>query len=205
MPASPLANTVIRGSTPTGLTVTTRDGRPARLAVLDEDGNVIADGPVDREDERGRLIIMERNTRIEVQEANTALPPADDMVTVTLTIPRSEHAKLLVFMYGQRPKLPTVSPENDIEALHRLWRIANGHSGQCRYVAAFLLGLYNGNRFPFDLTSLRALDDEIVADCLAVLAMDSRPSAEVHVLLGVPGQAFEELAADWRIRDRRLA
>lgn len=40
-----LANTVIRGSTPTGLTVTTRDGRPARLAVLDEHGNVIADGP----------------------------------------------------------------------------------------------------------------------------------------------------------------
>lgn len=44
LPAAPLANTVIRGSTPTGLTVTTRDGRPARLAVLDEDGNVIAEG-----------------------------------------------------------------------------------------------------------------------------------------------------------------
>lgn len=96
------------------------------------------------------------------------------------------------------------TPEQ-LDALQRLWRIANGHSGQCRYVAAFLLGLYNGNRFPFDLTNFRALDAEIVADCLAVLEMDSCPSAEVHVLLGVPGQAFEKLAQDWRIRDRRAA
>lgn len=28
-----------------GLTVTTRDGRPARLAIIDSDGNVIESGP----------------------------------------------------------------------------------------------------------------------------------------------------------------
>ncbi|WP_018991283.1 class II aldolase/adducin head domain-containing protein [Aromatoleum toluclasticum] len=39
-----LAHTVISGSATTGMTVTTRDGRPARLAVLDEDGNVIEAG-----------------------------------------------------------------------------------------------------------------------------------------------------------------
>lgn len=96
-----------------------------------------------------------------------------------------------------------VPTENPLEALRRLWGIANGHSGQCRYIAAFLLGLYNGNRFPFDLTSFRALDDEIVADCLAVLATDSRARYEVHVLLGVPGKAFEKLASDWRIQERK--
>lgn len=95
-----------------------------------------------------------------------------------------------------------MSTHEQIEALRRLWGIAQGNSGQCRYVAAFLLGLYNGNRFPFDLTNFRALDEEIVADCLAALAMDSRPAAEVHVLLGVPGKAFEKLASDWRIADR---
>lgn len=36
-----LANAVISGVTYRGLTVTTRDGRPARLAILDEHGNVI--------------------------------------------------------------------------------------------------------------------------------------------------------------------
>ena len=88
-----------------------------------------------------------------------------------------------------------------MEALHRLWKIANGNSGQCRYVARFLLGLYNGTRFPFDLTDFRCLDDEIFRDCLQVLALDHRPVSEVHVLLGVPGVAFEDLATDWRVRD----
>lgn len=40
-----LANAVISGVTHQGLTVTTRDGRPAQLAVLDEHGNVIDAGP----------------------------------------------------------------------------------------------------------------------------------------------------------------
>jgi type II secretory pathway predicted ATPase ExeA len=31
-----------------------------------------------------------------------------------------------------------------MEALRRLWEIANGHSGQCLVVAGFLLGLFNG-------------------------------------------------------------
>lgn len=45
-----------------------------------------------------------------------------------------------------------------LEALRRLVRIAKGDSGQCRYVASFLLGLYNGFRFKFDLTDFRAID-----------------------------------------------
>ena len=87
-------------------------------------------------------------------------------------------------------------------ALRHLWVIANGHSGQCRIVARFLLGLYNGTRFPFDMTDFRCLDSELFEECLTVLRMDNTPAAEVHVLLGVPGQAFEKLADDWRIEDR---
>lgn len=29
-----------------------------------------------------------------------------------------------------------------LDALQRLWKIAHGHSGQCRIVACFLLGLF---------------------------------------------------------------
>lgn len=89
--------------------------------------------------------------------------------------------------------------DEQFAALQRLWRIANGNSGQCRYVAAFLLGLYNGPRFPFDLTSFRALDTAIVEDCLKVLAMDSTRIGEVHTLLGVPSEQFAQLAEDWNI------
>jgi hypothetical protein len=91
--------------------------------------------------------------------------------------------------------------KNGMQALRRLWAHANGITSQCKWTAAFLLGLYNGYRFPFNLTSFRALDDELVRDCLLVLLMDSRPKKEIHTLLGVGNEPFEALAKDWGIQD----
>ena len=88
-----------------------------------------------------------------------------------------------------------------VAALHRLLAIAQGHSGQCKYVAAFLLGLYNGNRFKFDLTDFRCLDTAIFYDCLEVLKMDHSPVREVHLYFKDGGKIWEQLAKDWRIRD----
>jgi hypothetical protein len=87
-------------------------------------------------------------------------------------------------------------------ALERLWKIANGHSGQCKIVAEFLLGLYNGYRFPFDLSDFRCLDRNIFKDCLTVLEMDYCPQEEVHKVLGKIHGEFEKLAENWRILDR---
>ena len=91
-----------------------------------------------------------------------------------------------------------------VEALRRLWDIANGHSGQCRVVAGFLLGLYNGEEYPFDLTAFRSLDQEIFMDCLAVLAQDYSPEQEVHVRLGVSGDRFVQLAKTWGITSKEV-
>jgi hypothetical protein len=88
-----------------------------------------------------------------------------------------------------------------MQALRRLWAHANGCTGQCKWTAAFLLGLYNGYRFPFNLTSFRALDEELFRDCLLVLIMDSRPSREIHELLEVGNEPFEELAKLWGVED----
>lgn len=88
-----------------------------------------------------------------------------------------------------------------LEALKRLLTIAQGDSGQCRHVAAFLLGLYNGNRFKFDLTDFRCLDRKIFNDCLAVLAMDFQPAREVHTYFENGGAIWEQLAKDWKVRD----
>lgn len=87
------------------------------------------------------------------------------------------------------------------EALVRLMRIAQGDSGQCKRVAGFLLGLYNGNRFKYDMTDLRGLDLEIFEDCIAVLRMDFICTREVHCYFENGGQLFERLAKDWGIRD----
>ena len=91
-----------------------------------------------------------------------------------------------------------------VEALRRLWDIANGHSGQCRVVAGFLLGLYNGEEYPFDLTAFRSLDQEIFMDCLAVLALDYHPEKEVHAWLGVSGDRFVQLADAWGIARKEV-
>lgn len=56
-----------------------------------------------------------------------------------------------------------------------------GGGGTC---GRLLLGLYNGERFPFDLTDLRRLDDSLHAAAMTVLYMDSRHTwTEVHNLL----------------------
>lgn len=86
-------------------------------------------------------------------------------------------------------------------ALRRLFAVAQGQSGQCRVIAAFLLGCYNGQRFPFDLSDFRVIDTDLFDDCMAVLAMDANPQREVHTYFENGGEAFEQLARDWNITD----
>ncbi len=100
--------------------------------------------------------------------------------------------------------------EVGVEALRRLLKIAQGNSGQCRRIAHFLLSLYNGERFPFDLTDLRSIDDELFEDCMRVLRMDARHcQKEVHAYFPNGGRIWEQLARDWGIGDvqalRRIA
>ena len=84
-----------------------------------------------------------------------------------------------------------------VPALKRLMEIAEANrSGQGTYVSRFLLGLYNGPRFPFVLTSLRGLDTSILDDCLAVLEMDTKACRqEVHDYFDNGGERFEVMAA----------
>lgn len=82
-------------------------------------------------------------------------------------------------------------------ALRRLMPIALRDTGQSRSVALFLLGLYNGYRFPFNLSELRGLDYEVMDDCLAVLRMDTSALKEVHLYFENGSAVFETLARDW--------
>lgn len=91
-----------------------------------------------------------------------------------------------------------------LPALQRLFHVVERHTGQSRHVAALLLSLYNGERFAFDLTSLRALDDAIVEDCLTVLRADAmrHMGREVHNFHPQAGRAFEQWAQEFRIPDQ---
>lgn len=112
---------------------------------------------------------------------------ADVMVAMTESLRemRAVHSKI------QRDR------EMGEAALRRLLPIARGCTGQSERVARILLGLYNGPRFPLDLTNLRSLDYPIMEDVIAVLRMDANALQEVNCYFEDGGRIFEQLAADW--------
>jgi len=130
------------------------------------------------------------------------LPPAMPMAS---THPDPVAREAFNRMYAERAQRAAQRPaieEAGRAALGRLYQVAKRDTGQARRVASFLLGLYNGNRFLFDLTDFRCLDAEVFDDCLAVLRMDYQPRQEVHNYFLNGGQKFEKLAEDWRLVDR---
>lgn len=95
-----------------------------------------------------------------------------------------------------------------IKALELLWQTAQHDYGGSRVCVKLLLGLYNGKRFPFELTELRCLDYQHLEAALLVLRMDASPAMEVHELLNRlysttdMGHRFELLACDWGLKGR---
>ncbi len=86
------------------------------------------------------------------------------------------------------------------DAALRIYNTARQHTdtGGGSTCAKLLLGLYNGDRFPFDLTDLRRLDDANLAAAITILYMDaSHTWCEIHVLLNaIIGVAFGKSTGD---------
>lgn len=93
----------------------------------------------------------------------------------------------------QRPALEKAGTD----ALQRLVPIAVRQTCGGRVVGRFLLGLYNGEDFPFELTELRALDLSVFQDCMQVLLMDYSPELEVHERVENGGQIWQHLIELW--------
>jgi hypothetical protein len=102
--------------------------------------------------------------------------------------------------------------DEQLAALRRLYELPKRHSGTGggNAAAKFLLGLYNGRRFPFDLTDLRSFDRANFEAAITVIRMDA-PScrAEVHTVLDAiygdglsTGAEFEHWAFNLRLRGR---
>ena len=96
-----------------------------------------------------------------------------------------------------------------IEALTHFFILASkqDHSA-ARVAACLLLGLYNGDRFQFDLTELRRLDEANLKRALALMEFDARPRMGVHEWLnGIYGRTdfgarFEHLAHRWNLKGK---
>lgn len=90
-----------------------------------------------------------------------------------------------------------------VEALKR-----HSGTGQTRRLARFLAGVYNGDRFPFDLTDLRALDTRLADACLAVLSLDRLGRREIHTWGIVDADQlnrwFQEAGLYYEAQQRRI-
>lgn len=99
----------------------------------------------------------------------------------------------------------------NIESLATLWNLTQEHPGTsgAKAAAGVLLSLYNGQRFPMDLTDLRLLDGRNLAAAIDVIECDAgNLQREVHEWLNMIsgrrdfGMRFETLAYDYRLRRR---
>ena len=91
-----------------------------------------------------------------------------------------------------------------------LWNLTQRHPGTsgARAAVGVLLGLYNGGRFPFDLTDLRLLVDKHHAAAIEVIRGDVPCRMEVHDWLNQItgrhdfGPRFEHLAHQSRLKGK---
>jgi hypothetical protein len=94
--------------------------------------------------------------------------------------------------------------DRGLDSLLQLVDVAEGDTEQAETVAEFLTGRYNGTDYRFDLTALRALDDDLFEHCLAVLRLDHRPAVEVHGYFPGGQQRWQLIIARWNL-DKRPA
>jgi hypothetical protein len=103
----------------------------------------------------------------------------------------------------------TLAQQNAALLLYNLVKNHPGTGGS-RRASTFLLSLYNGGRFQFDLTDLRMFDDDTLAAAFVVLEMDARRCwCEIHSLLDAilggnanVGAEFEHWAYDLGLKGR---
>jgi hypothetical protein len=109
---------------------------------------------------------------------------------------------------GRRTRIATAADdaleimERARTALLRIVKAIEEHpgTGQARRLVRFLAGVYNGGRFPFDLTDLRALDSDLASACIDYLNYDRMAKAEVHTHLPDGGRQMEWFIAQHGIR-----
>lgn len=105
-------------------------------------------------------------------------------------------ATALAAIQAHQAQIPAIRNAGT-QALNRLVPLALRDSGQSRILGRFLLGVYNGEDFPFELSALRGLDLPLFEDCLKVLMMDYTPDLEVHERIQGGNHIWQQLMERW--------
>lgn len=83
------------------------------------------------------------------------------------------------------------------QALSKVLRMALDDCGGSRVCRDFLLSLYNGRAYPFDMNGLRNLDGGLYAACITIMNIDCRPNPpmEIHCWFTNGDEVFDRLKA----------
>ncbi|WIX33210.1 hypothetical protein QO259_00690 [Salinicola sp. JS01] len=68
-------------------------------------------------------------------------------------------------------------------ALKRLIEVAEGHSGQSHHCRRILLAVYNGSKWPLELTRLRCLDRDLQRGAIILIEWSAYSGRELHEYL----------------------
>lgn len=69
------------------------------------------------------------------------------------------------------------------DALKRLVEVAEGYSGQSHHCRRILLAVYNGPKWPLELTRLRCLDRDLQRAAITIIEWSAYSSHELHEYL----------------------
>jgi hypothetical protein len=143
----------------------------------------------------------------------TTRSPPDKKFEFRLRVSTEEQARELntawrEIVAGERPRTEVLERDRAAitsRALVALEIIAtairyNPTTGQARRLVRFLLGVYNGYDYPFDLTDLRALDTRLANACLDYLNYDRLAIKEVHHHLSGGDRELHQWRADCGIQ-----
>lgn len=100
-------------------------------------------------------------------------------------------------IWAYQRRRPTII-RTGTQALNRLIPIALSRTPAGNTIGHFLLGLYDGATFRFNLKHLHGLGVSEFEDCLHVLEMDYMPEVEVHERIDQGASVWKELMEVWR-------
>lgn len=94
--------------------------------------------------------------------------------------------------------------EQHKQALTKVLKMALDDCGGGRVCRDFLLSLYNGHAYPFNLNGLRNLDGGLYAACITIMNVDCRPNPvmEIHEWFTNGNEVFNKLKASRAIADK---
>lgn len=137
------------------------------------------------------------------------LRPQEPKITVSITLRRSEHAKLHAFMssetFREADRLRNARIEDCTASLSHCvdFTFRNPGTSGGRVFATFLASLYNGYRIKADVSDIRRLDSAAFEHLMNAMRLVFETNREPHTFFTNGGELFEQMIKDWGLEKRK--